>query len=417
MVKLSSALLGAALCGCALFARGPSQEKAPSLSRAAELARQGRPGPALALVKQALEKKPADKNLLLLEGNLLFRLGKYGESLAAYEAALKAGGGGEAWEGAAVAALAAGRPERALSAAARALGSGRKSLPLLLAGGRAALALGRPSEGTAWFRRALLLYPGESSPRVLLAQALLEGGKPREAARLARESLDVLGPEEGILRVLAAADLERGGEGEAADLLEFLDGLGKARARDLAALGDLKLRLGFPREALDLYRRARRAGLAGKEQLHREALALWSAGDFALAEKTLLSLKETPPAEWWVEVGRLRLARRDRAGAASAFRRALEKDPESDSAMLWLGRTALGMGKLDQAEKAFRLLLSRGVDDKEALLGLSEIWEKRGDPRKALALLRRARAKAPSDPDVLDRILRVERLLEGREGD
>ena len=412
MVRLSF-LFPALLSALFLLPLSPAQNKEEILSRAAELARGGRPEPALALVEKGLRKRPGDKDLLLLRGNLLFRLGRYKESLEAFRSAAKAGGGGPAWEGAAAAALAAGNPGAALPAAARALAAGRRSLTLLLAGGRAALQLGRPSEGEAWFRRAILLHPSEGSPRILLARALLEQGRAKEAAQVARESLEALGPAEGVLRVLAAADLDLGEEGEAADLLEVLAWTGKAGPRDLAALGDLKLRLGLPLEALALYRKARGKGRPGKEQVHREALALWSAGELAAAEKTLLSPGKEIPAPWWVEIGRLRLGRRDPRGAIQAFRKALEEDPESSPAMLWLGRTALTLGDPDQAEKAFRLLLSRDMERKEAWLGLSQVWEKRGDPREALAVLRRARGEFPSDPEVLERILRLERALEG----
>ncbi len=405
-------LLSAALLTLSLLPLSPAQNKAEILSRAAESARTGRPGPALELVDKGLEEFPGDKDLLLLRGNLLFRLGRYEESLAAFRSAVRAGGKGPAWEGEAVAALAAGKPGDSLPAAARALAAGRRSLPLLLAGGRAALLLGRPLEGETWFKEALLLYPAEESPRVLLARALLEQGRPKEAAQVSREGLEVLGPVEGILRVLAAADLDLGREGEAADLLEFLAWTGKAGSRDLAALGDLKLRLGLPRQALALYEKAFRGRPPEREQLHREALALWSAGKLAAAEKRLLSRGEEIPAPWWVEIGRLRLARKDTRGAIRAFRKALSRDPESSRALLWLGKTALAEGNPDQAEKAFRLLLSREAEPKEALLGLSEVWEKRGDPREALAVLRRARGEFPSDPEVLERILRLERSME-----
>ncbi|GEM_PF-5041071 len=411
MVKVFS-LFFPALITLAAIPVTQAQNKAAILSRAAQLARGGRPESALKLVEKALVNNPGDKDLLLLRGNILFRMGRYEESLAAYKSAAKAGGGGPAWEGTAAAALAAGKPGEALPAAARALAAGKRSPALLLAGGRAALQLGRPSEGTAWFRRAILLYPSEAPPRVLLARALLELGRPKDAAQVARESLQVLGPAAGVLRVLAAADLDLGEEGEAADLLEVLAWTGKAGPRDLAALGDLKLRLGLPLEALALYRKARGKKRPGKEQVHREALALWSAGKLAAAEKMLLSPGKETPAPWWVEIGRLRLARKDTRGAIQAFREALKKDPESTQAMLWLGRTALARSDPDQAEKAFRLLLSRDAERREALLGLSVVWEKRGDPREALAVLRRARGEFPSDPEVLERILRLERALE-----
>ena len=416
MVRILPALLAGFLLSIPSAPPVPTQEKNGIFSRATRLSREGKNGEALALVKKTLAAGKADKALLLLEGNLLYRLKRYEESIRAFRSAEKAGGGAAAWEGIASAAFAAGRNTQALSAASRALRGGKENLSLLLIGGRAALELERPREGAAWFRRAVLLFPAEASPRSLLARALLEAGLPGEAAALAGEGIKALGPAEGLLRVLAAALLEKGEEGEAADLLEYLARTGLARPADLAALGDLKLRLGLPREALALYRKARAGGLQGKSQVHREALALWSAGDFGLAERKLLSLGPDLPAQWWVEVGRLRLAGKDRPGAIAAFRKALDADPESVPAMLWLGRTALDDGNPDQAEKAFRLLLSRGEMRREAYLGLASVWEKRGDLREALSMLRRARAENPTDPEVLDQVLRLERALDRKEG-
>ena len=393
-----------------------SQEREEDpLARATRLAREGKLRRALALLKEIPLQEENRRAALLLEGNLLFRLKRYEESLQVFQKAVQAGAGGPAWEGIALCASALEKPARVLPAAARALRAGRRSLSLLLAAGRAALLLGRPQEGTAWFRRALVLYPQEIHPRVLLARALLESGRPRQAARAAREGVKALGRGQGLRRILAAALLEEGREDEAADQLELLLREGRARPADLAALGDLKLRLGLAGEALALYRRAAGAGgLDPKEQARREALALWRIGDYAAAERRLLSAGPDLPASWWVEVGRLRLARRDGPGALAALEKALRKDPESVEALLWIGRTALETGRLDRAQEAFRLLLSRGARRKEAWLGLARLREKQGDLRGALSALRRARALAPSDPEVLEEILRLERVLESR---
>jgi len=394
-----------------LQGRPAAQEGTGFLARALELRKEGKIGRALEMVDRGLAQHPKAGKLLLLRGSLLFRLKRYEESAAAFRAAASAGAGPAAREGLALAALEAGRPAEALEGAASALEGGRRGYSLLLAGGRAALELGRPGESIPWFRRALMVRPAGVEARAFLARALLEAGRPGEAANTAREGIAALGPAPALIRTLAAALLETGGEEEAADDLEFLARTGKASPRDLAALGDLELRLGLPRRALVFYRAARAGGLEGKEQIHREALALWAAGELGKARALFLSLGPRTPPSWWVEIGRLRLAENDLEGAAGAFRKALEGDPESLEARLWLGRTALARGDLEGAERAFRLLLTRGKEKRAAYLGLARVWERRGDLREALAMLRRARAAAPGDPEILGRLLEVERAL------
>jgi TolA-binding protein len=102
----------------------------------------------------------------------------------------------------------------------------------------------------------------------------------------------------------------------------------------------------------------------------------------------------------------------------SAARRALEQsvtvDPRgarAPTATLWLGEIALREGRRDEAEQAYRTVLSRGVQDdaaRDAALGLTWARMERGDWAAALAALDPVRSADPASS-----VVRLGRFLEG----
>ena len=68
-------------------------------------------------------------------------------------------------------------------------------------------------------------------------------------------------------------------------------------------------------------------------------------------------------------LGVVQLAQRDYAGAETAFRAALARDPEFAAATRDLAKLYLATGRTDDAKKVYGDLLSKKPDDGAALLG------------------------------------------------
>ena len=100
----------------------------------------------------------------------------------------------------------------------------------------------------------------------------------------------------------------------------------------------------------------------------------------AVAERVAEGRPDDPQA--WIFVGRARFEAGDGLGAASAFRRALERDPEAAQIWTWLGEslTAAQDGVVGaDAEAAFRQALERDPRQGAARYYLGRLAMERGD--------------------------------------
>jgi len=97
-------------------------------------------------------------------------------------------------------------------------------------------------------------------------------------------------------------------------------------------------------------------------------------------------------------LGVVQLAQRDYAGAETAFRAALARDPEFAAATRDLAKLYLATGRTDDAKKVYGDLLSKKPDDGAALLGLADIAITEKKWSEAIDYINRARTAAPNDP-------------------
>jgi putative PEP-CTERM system TPR-repeat lipoprotein len=97
-------------------------------------------------------------------------------------------------------------------------------------------------------------------------------------------------------------------------------------------------------------------------------------------------------------LGDVRAARRDFAGAETAFRAALTQSPEFGSAARDLAQLYLATGRVEDGRRVYRDMLAKNGADTVALVGLADtaITEKKWS--EAIDLLNKARAAATYDP-------------------
>src|SRR5205823_7409679 len=97
-------------------------------------------------------------------------------------------------------------------------------------------------------------------------------------------------------------------------------------------------------------------------------------------------------------LGVVDVAQRDYAGAESAFRAALARNPEFAVAARDLAQLYVATGRAEDARKVYRELLSKKAGDLTALLGLADIEISEKKWSEATDYINRARTAAPNDP-------------------
>jgi tetratricopeptide (TPR) repeat protein len=119
-------------------------------------------------------------------------------------------------------------------------------------------------------------------------------------------------------------------------------------------------------------------------------------------------------AEALVDCGVHRVLQQDLSGARRALEQSVTVDPRAargPTATLWLGEIALREGRRDEAEQAYRTVLSRGARDdvaRDAALGLAWVTMERGDWAASREALDQVRSAHPASP-----VVRLGRFLEG----
>lgn len=297
----------------------PVAARAAALHGIAVLRAPDAPEQAVRLLREALALAPALPQAGEHLGTLLAGLGRAGEAITAWRAALAAAPGQPAlWgrlaallrahpaEGAAAAVgacrhglaahpepeaaaalnhelglalLVAGRPEAAVSALlrARSLDAGRQGIAAPL--GAALLARGEPERAVPELRAALAEQPADLASRAGLARALLAEGAVAPAIASLREGL-ALSPGDARLRALLARGLVAAGRPGAA-LATLTPPPAAAIAEPLVATGLALAALGRPAEALARFTAALALSPDDAEARHQAALCRLTQGDFA----------------------------------------------------------------------------------------------------------------------------------------
>ena len=222
----------------------------------------------------------------------------------------------------------------------------------------AAFNAGQPDEARRLCDKGLSRAPGDPMLHHLLAAVLFSQGEHKSArshietsltkrpgnaaahllaARIARAEKDFDAALSHLYRVIAIAPQREA----------FLE---KARTLDQASLQQADLKLPA--------REAWRAILAVIPQ-HQEAAArlgrlAWEDGDYAVSAGLLeRATAADAPASVWFDLGLVRQDLRDYAGAAIAYRRALDTKPDYAEAALNLGIVLQEAGDVDRAMGAY----------------------------------------------------------------
>ncbi len=217
----------------------------------------------------------------------------------------------------------------------------------------AAFNSGQPDQARRLCEDGLTRQPGDPMLNHLLGAVLFSQGEIQSARTHVETSL-AKRPANSAAHLLAARIARATRDFDGA--LSHLDGaiaiapqrevfLEKARTLDQAGL-----RL----QAREAWRAILEVVPESLEAAARLGRLVWEDGDYAIAV-TLLerAVARDAPASVWFDLGLVRQDLRDYGGAATAYRQALEKNPDYAEAALNLGVVLQEAGDLDSAMRAY----------------------------------------------------------------
>lgn len=241
---------------------------------------------------------------------------------------------------------------------------------------------GRLEEARAALERTVELAPGDLPALVYLGDVYLELGRTEDAAKISARALEASGTSPGVLDLAGRVAMTQNDPATAIEHFEFA-------LAQVSEADRLHYELGMAHRALgDLEKAREHLAQAGKIGVKPSDRLLDMIDDQRTGERLLLL------------EGRRAFNAGDFAGAAEAFRRAVEAEPESVPARVNLASALAYSGSLDEAVEELRWVLEREPDNQEALFNLGAIMRSAGRYSHAVELLNKALVQAPDDDGI-----------------
>ncbi|MBR0662845.1 tetratricopeptide repeat protein [Roseomonas hellenica] len=243
--------------------------------------------------------------------------------------------------------------------------------------------------------RRLAMQAGEQRQRGF---ALLEANQTRDAARQFEDALARNPSDPDALGGLGIVRLREGRAAEAQDLLRRAIAAAPERAGQWQQALD---GAGYGLDLAEGRRLAQRGDTAGAEAVFRRAAAR----------------QVSDPADAQIALGDMLLRRGDGRGAEEAYRAVLSRRPDAREALAGLARALRRQDRVAEASDIERRLPRGGEEPGSASASIRRRAAAASDPATATALLRSAVAANPSDPWArLDLARLLARQGEGLEG-
>jgi len=343
-----------------------------------------------------------------------------------------------------VMALSKGDAKKVRDIAAALLRGEQQDPRVLVLAGQGEILLNSMTQAEAFLAKAVQMAPSAAPPRRMLAQVYLSLGQADKALVMLKPLLEGKGQDAGLLALLGRAQLMLGDATSAEQSFARAIKLKPqdSRIRTSAALA----RLGKGQGATAM---AELEAVAASDDGTTADLALISERmrrqefDSALRAIDVLAKKQPTLALPDFLRARIALQRRDAAGARKGFEAALSKDPSFYQALANLAALDLGEGKPDAARARFEAEVQREPNNVNAHMALAQmaarsgadkaevakrieaaikansgapgpraalidLYMSAGDMALAMSAAQTAIAAVPNDPDLLDRLGRVQ---------
>jgi putative PEP-CTERM system TPR-repeat lipoprotein len=412
-----------------------------------------KPEEARAAFQEVLKLDPNNRNANLESAYLDIVAGKYDSAQSAIDAARKSGGKNiSVLYIQAVLDFSRGNYKAAHDNLLGVLKVAPDHLQSVLLSGATDYHLGSYKQAQLSLRKYLDAVPANVYARKLLAATLLRTGEPAEAAAVLSPAVKEKTPDASVLELAGEAAMQQRQPEQAITYYRQAVPLVPNRAPLRMALGEALLAKGDRAGAVAELEKA--VELDPKSVGPAAALARVQIelGDPDKALATLAKLEQQFPNEAQVQLlrGRALLAKKDFAGARTAFTKAvtlaptsfaavstlasfefiegkpdaarqhlenmLKKDPKSVEAMTALARLADQAGKREDATRWLEKAVATQPDQLAPALRLSAYYVQTNEAPKAIALLRKMQVENASDTALLDLLGRAQLVSGDKSG-
>jgi putative PEP-CTERM system TPR-repeat lipoprotein len=278
------------------------------------------------------------------------------------------------------------------------------AFPKFLAGyyqqGATKLALGQFAQAESILGKYLAQVPLEPRASRLIASAALQQRAPSRAIDYLKPLVDKSTADAETLSLLGNAYMAEGKSELALQQFEKAATLDPANQTIKAQVAISQINSGRGPQGLaqleQVFASESGAKVAGPTLVLTELRAgrIQQASEVA---SSLIKLDADNPL-YQTLLGEVQVAQRDYAGAETAFRTALARNPEFAAATRDLASLYLVTARTEEAKKVYSDLLSKKPDDVTALLGLADIAITEKKWSEAIDYINRARTAAPNDP-------------------
>ncbi|RMF90522.1 MAG: hypothetical protein D6741_16810, partial [Planctomycetota bacterium] len=262
-----------------------------------------------------------------------------------------------------------------------------------------------------------LLDPHDIETRRLLLESARERADIESLERRVKEITDLAGESSSAaayaeaVRSLALAqqaetpDARKSHVAHAREMLERVEKLQPGWSETRRLLGDCALLTGNLEEAARLYGQVYSQGLLSGKMVERLVRLLFVLGRFDEAGSILAAMPERNRSPGMKKIDAELLLRSGDLQAAFETAKNSLGDPPSPIELLWYGRLAAKVGRLDEAVDAFNRLVEIAPDWPDAWTAWIGILAQSGKHDEALAALEKASAHL--NEDALDRVRAV----------
>ena len=409
------------------------------MARGTLLRTQGKSDEALAAFDQVLALDPHHRTAHIEKAYVEITRGKYRAAKAEIDAADKNSPGSLlVTYTRALYEFSQGKYAAAQDALQRVLKAAPDHMPSVLLAGASEMNLGSTQQAEQHLRKYLETYPNDVYARKLLAQTLLKSSQPADAAATLAPTLENAGNDPQLLALAGESYMQVRDFGKASSYLEKAAALAPKAASVRTSLGLSKLAQGDQARGLSELELA--TTLDPKSTQAAMALIQTEVGlkhfDKAIAAAKTLQQQQPDNPQVYNMLGAVYMLTGDKAGARTAFEKAVALQPTFFPAITNLSRLDLQDNKPDAAKRNFEKLLEKDKTNYGAMAALGELamlqkntaeatsWYEKAsaanpdavvpalklgqhylrinEPQKAMTLARKFQTANPTNPELLE---------------
>jgi tetratricopeptide (TPR) repeat protein len=256
---------------------------------------------------------------------------------------------------------------------------------------------GENEKSISELKGVLSLDPSHPEALEAVARSLLARGQIDETLRALERTTQPEALSTPLLVLLGDEYLKKGNLDKAQQSYQFAVGKQSENADAILGLAQVYQFKGDAQNALVYLSRARKLVATSPETLYRFAVVSARAGLYEEANVSLqAAIKLKPEPAYFMALGNTWLKKPDVLAAEQAFRRAVELQPDSAQAQMYLGYALMEQKKYPEAREWLEKSLARDPGIPETFYYLGLIAQEQSEDDRAIDLLKKAIQLVPS---------------------